>query len=97
MRSVPPTRLGALAALCALLLLPLAGCANESRFPFLSAAPPKETAPPLEYPLLFPAPRDVEKQPPVLTEDEQKAMEEQLKNLANTRERAVRRRIERSQ
>ena len=94
---MPRARLRAARTFCALLLLALSGCGNESRFPFSSAPVPESPGPQLEYPLLFPAPRDAEKQPPILTQDEQKAVEEQLKSLAASRERAVRRRIERSQ
>ena len=83
--------------LCTLLFLSLAGCANQGFIPFLPSTAPKDAAPQPEYPLLFPAPRDAEQKPTVLNEEEQKAMEERLKNLAATREKAVRRRIERSQ
>jgi hypothetical protein len=80
-----------------LALLTMAACTGPARSPFLSSAVPTSSEPQPEYPLLFPSPRDAEQSPPLLTEDEQKAMEMKLEDLASTRERVVRRRLERSQ
>jgi hypothetical protein len=77
----------------ALALLLLAGCAGESSVPFLPAVPAGPSAP-LELPLLVPPPRDREIVKPVLTPDEQKELEAQLDKLQSTREKAVRRGIE---
>lgn len=71
----------------------LAGCAGESSIPFLPSAQSGPTAP-LELPLLVPPPRDREIAKPVLTPDEQKDLEAQLDKLQTTREKAVRRSIE---
>jgi hypothetical protein len=79
----------------ALALVLLAGCAGESSVPFLPSVQPGPTAP-LDLPLLVPPPRDREIVKPVLTPDEQKALEAQLDKLQTTRENAVRRGIERS-
>jgi hypothetical protein len=78
----------------ALALLLLAGCAGESSIPFLPSATPPSPGPPPELPLLVPPPRDREIAKPVLTPDEQKELEAQLLKLEATREKAVRRGIE---
>ncbi len=103
MRKRPKARLTLTLLRCtaaALALLLLAGCAGESSVPFLPSVQPGPTAPgptpPLELPLLVPPPRDRELAKPVLTPEEQKALEEQLDKLQNTREKAVQRGIERS-
>ncbi len=95
MRNRPKARLTLTPLHCtaAALALLLAGCAGESSVPFLPSAQPGPTAP-LELPLLVPPPRDKELTKPVLTPEEQKALEEQLEKLQTTRERAVRRGIE---
>jgi hypothetical protein len=90
-------RRAAVRALGALALLTLAACAREGPIPFLPSSVPKSAEPQPEYPLLFRAPRDQEQKPPVLNAEEQKAIEERLRNLGATREKAVRRRIERNQ
>ena len=78
----------------ALALVLLAGCAGESSIPFLPSSSPPSLGPPPELPLLVPPPRDREIVKPVLTPDEQKDLEAQLDKLQTTRERAVRRGIE---
>lgn len=80
------------AAVLALLLL--AGCAGEGSIPFLPSSTPPSPGPPPELPLLVPPPRDREIAKPVLTPDEQKELEAQLDKLQTTREKAVRRGIE---
>jgi hypothetical protein len=97
MRAGRPER-GALGVLLLGVLgsITLAGCGGFGYVPFLPSNAPPDQRPQPEYPLLFSPPRDVEQKPVVLTPDEQKAMEERLKNLAASREKAVRRRIERS-
>lgn len=81
-------------ATAALALLLLAGCAGESGLPFLPSSTPASPGPPPDVPLLVPPPRDREFIKPVLTPDEQKALEAQLDKLQATRENAVRRGIE---
>ena len=78
----------------ALLLLLLAGCAGETGIPFLPSSTPASPGPQPDLPLLLPPPRDRELTKPVLTPDEQKELEAQLDKLQTTREKAVRRGIE---
>ena len=97
MRNRPKARLTLRPLRCtaaALTLLLLAGCAGESSIPFLPSATPPSLGPPPELPLLLPPPRDREFIKPVLTPDEQKELEAQLLKLETTREKAVRRGIE---
>jgi hypothetical protein len=78
----------------ALALLLLAGCAGESSIPFLPSATPLSPGSAPELPLLVPPPRDREFIKPVLTSEEQKALEDQLDKLQAVREKAVQRGIE---
>ncbi len=78
----------------ALALWLLAGCAGETGIPFLPSSAPSSPGPPPDMPLLIPPPRDQEIAKPVLTPDEQKALEAQLDALQATREKAVQRGIE---
>ena len=90
----PLTLLPLRCAAAALALLLLAGCAGETGIPFLPSSTPPSPGPPPELPLLVPPPRDRELSKPVLTPDEQKELEAQLLKLEATREKAVRRGIE---
>ena len=97
LRKRPKARLTLMPLRCtaaALALLLLAGCAGETGIPFLPSSTPASSGSPPDLPLLVPPPRDLEAVKPVLTPDEQKALEAQLDTLQATREKAVQRGIE---
>lgn len=77
--------------------LALAGCAGDVPVPFMDTAslPPAPPGPPPAFPSMLPPP-PAQNQPPVMTEAERQAVEDQLRQLVADREGTVKRKIENS-
>ena len=96
LRKMPGLKAASGAAMSALIVLFLAGCAGDVPVPFLDAAlPPAPPGPAPQYPSIA-APVVEGTRVPVMTEAEREAVELQLKKLVEQRQGSVKKKIDTS-